>query len=864
MKKSLIILSVLLVIILGALIAVPIFFKDHIREAIDSEISRNINAKVYFNTEKIGVSLFKRFPDITLTLQDVGIVGVEPFEEDTLASLEAFDLTIDLISLILGDQIQLKSINLISPRIIILVNEDGQANYDILVESEDSKDKAGEETTLSVSIDSWKIRDGKLVYYDYSNDFLMALDEISHSGSGDFTMDIFDINTFTSIGRMMASYKDIEYLRDKRLEANIILNADLVSRKYTFRENTISINDLNFGFEGFIEMLENQYNLDLFFLGNNNSVKSILSLIPGLYTEDFKGIQADGILDFKGYIKGIYDEEKEINPAFNIQMSSENGRVKYPDLPESISNIQFDLNIDNNTGAYEETVLDLKKLHMDLGKNPVDAAIIIKNLTDYEIEAVVKASLDLKDMMKIYPLDSTDLSGIMDIDLAIHGVYDTVRHTIPTTGDVYIKDLYFKSNDLPHGLRIESSIVSFSTKNVDVKEFKGAIGNSHLALKGYLSNYIDYFIDDKGVLTGKFDFSSDFVDMNEWMAGEEEAEIEADTSSVEVIKIPGNIDFVLDSRIDKVLYDNLELKGFKGQLVIRNGAIHFNEVGFNTLGGLFNLNGKYVTKDEDHPTFDFNLAIKDLSIPESYKYFITIQKLAPIAEIMAGSFSSDFKLKGELKKNFLPDLLTLSGSGLLDIATAAINGSQSKVISGIATASKLNNESVNVGLSNVILKSQIENGRVFTQPFNIRFGKNNALIAGSSGLDGSLDYNVKLDVPPQVIQTAGSFLSSLTGKEIKANAQDVKLNLKVTGSYDNPQIKILGAEMGESKQAAEEALKAAVEDEKEKAFEEADKMLEAETEKAPEEVQKILEEHEEEIEKAKDKLRNFFKKGGGR
>ena len=44
---------------------------------------------------------------------------------------------------------------------------------------------------------------------------------------------------------------------------------------------------------------------------------------------------------------------------------------------------------------------------------------------------------------------------------------------------------------------------------------------------------------------------------------------------------------------------------------------------------------------------------------------------------------------------------------------------------------------------------------------------------------------------------------------------------------------------------------------------EAEKLLEAEKETAPEEVQKILDDHEEEIEKAKTRLKKFFKKDGG-
>jgi len=864
MKKLLIILLVFLVIIVGALIAIPILFKDNIKAAIDSEISRNVNAKVYFDTNKIGVTFFKNFPNITLTLQDFGIVGVDTFQEDTLAAMDAFDLTVDFWSLIIGDKIQLKSINLINPRILILVHENGMANYDIMIESDESSaGELEEETALSVSIDNWIIKNGSLVYYDYSSNFLMALDGIEHSGSGDFSMDIFDMHTSTTIERMMASYEDVEYLKNKRLVADMILNIDLPNQRYTFMNNTFSVNDLDFGFEGFLEMPDDHYNMDIAFSGYNNSVKSILSLVPGAYTESFKDIQADGLLDFNGYIKGVYDESQNKNPSFNLRMSSTDGRIKYPDLPESITNIRFDLMVDNPSGVYEQTVIDLKQLHMDLGKNPLDAAIKIHNLVNYKVDAVVKANVDLEDILRFYPMEETDLTGKINADLTVNGVYDSIKHTIPIAGNVTIADLYYKSKDLPQGFRIASADVLLNTERIDVKSFKGAIGKSDLVLKGYLMNYYDYMMEENAVLDGKFDFTSTLVDLNEWITGEEEEDTEVeDTASLEVIKVPVNLDFVLDSRIDKVLYDNLELKDFKGQLIVQNGTLQFNEVGFNSLGGLFRINGLYDTGDEEHPKFDFDLSVKDLSIPESYRHFMTIQMLAPIAEIMEGSFSTNFKLNGELNKDFTPDLSTLSGKGLLNIAHAAIQGSRSKVISGITKVSNLNTESTNVGLTNVILNSQIENGRVFTQPFNVRFGKNNALIAGSSGLDGTLDYNIKMDVPPEVIQTADSLLSSVVGKDLNLNAKDIKLNLNVKGNYNDPKISILGAESGENKQAAEEALKAKVEVEKEKAIEEAEKMLEAETEKAPEEVQKILEEHEEEIEKAKDRLKKFFDKDG--
>jgi hypothetical protein len=873
MKKILLILTIVLIVLIGAVIAIPFLFKDNIKSAIDLEISKNVEANVYFDASKIGVSILKNFPNITLTLEDFGIVGKGIFENDTLAAIDAFEITVDLKNLITADQIKLKSINLVNPRIVVLVHEDGQANYNIIIERDKEPIEEKVETTgeMEISIDEWNIENGKVVYYDYASNLLMALDGLNHSGSGDFSMDVFDLNTSTSINRMMASYNDIEYLKNKELKAELVLHIDLANNLYSFGQNAISINDFNFGFEGFLEVLSDHYNMDITYLGKNNSVKSILSLIPRAYSEDFKDIHAEGMLNFQGQVKGIYNEQQKKNPSFNFQMSTENGLIRYPDLPESLNNIRFDLAVDNKSGELEQTVIDLQGIHLEIGGNPIDASVKINNLSDYDLKAIINAELDLNNILKIFPIEETELSGNIAADMIIEGVYDTLNHTIPVSGHLKVDNMYYSSKDLKQGFKIISSEVELSDKRIDVKTFEGNIGNSDISLKGYVKDYIDYIINEDALLVGEFDFKSDLFDVNEWMLEDDnniddKSELEAneDSASIESYNIPQNIDFVLESKINKVLYDNLELSDFEGQVVVRDGAIHFNEVGFSSLGGLFNIEGSFDTKPEENSSFDFDLNIEKLSIPESYKHLMTIQMLAPIAEIMDGNFSSNFKLKGEMGKDLSPDLSTLSGQGILNIANAAIKGSESEVISGITNVSKLTNQSTNVSLTDVVLNSQIENGRVFVQPFNVSFGKNNALIAGSNGLDGSLDYNVKLDVPQEIIQTAGSLLSSISGQEIGINSEDVKLNLKVSGDYNNPKIKILGAETGENNQAAEEALKATVEAEKEKAMVEAEKLLEAEKEKAPEEVQKVLEEHEEEIEKAKVRLKKFFKKDGGK
>ncbi len=867
MKKVVVILLVVVVVFIGIILAAPILFKDDLLRLLDKEIEKNIMAEVYFDPESVGLSLLKNFPNLTITLEDFGIVGVGEFSGDTLANVEAFDLTVNLKSVIAGDQIQLSSINLINPRVMILVLADGTANYDIAM---DTKETVATDTTneagLSLGIDRWSIQNGKIIYFDQASNTMVAMDGLNHTGSGDFSSSLFDMTTTTTIDNLMIRYGDITYLENKKLAADMVIQMDLDQSKYTLKENKISLNDFSIGLSGFVVINTEDYEINLTYEGKDNSIKSLLSLVPGTYKEGFEEISAEGQMDFNGNVTGIYNEERSQIPAFRLALTAKNGMIQYPGLPEAIRNIQIELMVNHEGNDLERTTIDLNKIHLDFGKNPVDASLKIKNLVDYEMVADIKAQLNLGDMMRIYPLKDTELSGNVNADIHIEGVYDSVKHIIPVSGKLDIKQLKYAGPDLPMNFGINQANAELTTNRITVDYFSGNLSNTDMDLSGYLNNYMAYLMEDNQPLQGEFDFKSKKLDLNEWMTSEDSVQmVVTDTVELEAVKIPENLDFVLHSEMDLLYYDNLELKNARGDIRIKDGVLKLENLDFNTLGGDFIVSGTYDTRDIEHPAFDFQMDVKKLSIPRAYHAFFTIKQLAPIANLMEGDFSTDFKLSGKLKPNMMPDLTTLSGAGVLEILNAAIKGADSKVISGITGLTNLSKESTNVTLMDVLMSTQIIDGRVLVQPFTISMGDNKAVVAGSHGLDGSLDYRLKLDVPPGLVQSATSLVSTAVGQDLNINAKDVKLNLGIGGTYRDPKISILGAETGGSEAAAKNALKAVVDEEKEKLAQEAEKKIDEQTENLLEQTDEIIEQEEvkEQVDKAKETLKQLLKKKGG-
>ncbi len=83
-------------------------------------------------------------------------------------------------------------------------------------------------------------------------------------------------------------------------------------------------------------------------------------------------------------------------------------------------------------------------------------------------------------------------------------------------------------------------------------------------------------------------------------------------------------------------------------------------------------------------------------------------------------------------------------AGLIKIAQASLT--QSKLISGVTSLTKLD-DTDNVTLKDVLMSASIDNGRFNVKPFDVKFGSYATNIAGSTGLNGSIDYTLKMNVP---------------------------------------------------------------------------------------------------------------------
>jgi hypothetical protein len=537
-----------------------------------------------------------------------------------------------------------------------------------------------------------------------------------------------------------------------------------------------------------------------------------------------EGLEMKGSYAVNLNAKGIYDSLKKTIPAIDAAMSLASGYVKSKEFPLPLQDMHFTSTVKNTSGKLAETFITVKDFSVLMDGEKFSADLLLQNLDDYTWDLKAKGGIDIEKMTKLFPVEGMTLAGKVKADIETKGKYSDVQaeryDKLPTSGTASLKDFKYVTKDLPTVTLSQAGMV-FDPKKIELQNVNGTIGKSDFNVSGSVLNYLGYIFGKNETIKGVVNFNSTLLDLNEFMSDTEEPAA-ADTAALSVIPVPQNIDFLLKSNVKTVKLMNYTMTNASGDVLVKDGVANLSGLKFNMLGGGFVVDGTYNTKDIAHPKYDLGLKIENVSMKEASSASSLVSTYAPIAGMVNGNFSTDFKISGELLKDMMPNMATVNGGGLIKIAQAALK--DSKLVSGITSLTKLSDAN-EVTMKDVLMSAAIKDGRLSVKPFDVKFGNYKTTITGSTGIDQSIDYTLKMDVPAGKLGTQlNGFLADKTGAKTDPNG-NVPVTIGLGGSVTSPSPKLI---MDEQKQQVKEAATAVAKEEGTKAIEKAVKGTEAE------------------------------------
>lgn len=798
MKKVLKIAGITLGVLLILILVLPFAFQGKIEKLVKQEGNKMLNAQ--FDFSALDISLIRNFPSASITLEDFWLKGAGEFQNDTLIQAGELTAAVNLFSLFGNSGYDISKIIIEDTKVKAIVLENGHPNWDVMKPSADTTDTEEtptESAPIRIKLQKLSIKDLSVSYDDRQGGMYAAINHLNATCSGDFGSERTTVDLSMETPSLTYRTGGIPFLNKARLEADMNVDADFANNKYTLKDNTISLNAIQVNIDGWAAMQKNGIGMDMKLNTNEVGFKELLSLIPAIYAKDFQDLKTDGKASLTAFAKGILGQDQV--PQFEVALDVKDGMFRYPSLPAGVENINIAANVKNAGGNIDATEITVSPFDFVLAGNPFSLKASVKTpVSDPDLQASAQGTLDLGKIKEVYPLEDMTLNGTIQADMNLAGKLSYIEKEqygqMKAAGSIRLNNMKLNLQDMP-AIDIQRSTFSFSPRYLQLSETTINIGQNDLTVDSRFENYLGYAL--KGsTLKGNLNISSNHIHVNDFISSdtttvqvpETHDSTTVSSSEAGVIRIPENIDFTMQANLKEVLFDKMKLETVSGVLTVKNGTVDMRNLSFNTMGGSITANGAYSAPKGVQPHLNAGFDMKGIGFAQAYEELGLVQQLAPIFSGLKGNFSGNLKINTPLDEKMSPVMQQVQGSGSL--STKDLSLSDVKFINQVADIVKKPSMK-DIQVKDLNLDFEIADGRVTTQPFDLKLGDYTMNLSGSTGLDQTIDYTGKITLPSGGI---GSKLGTV--------------DMTIGGTFTSPKVGIDMASL--AKNAAEQALKGLV------------------------------------------------------
>lgn len=791
MKTFVKVVALVVALVLVAALVVPIAFKGKIVEIVKREANDMLRAQLDF--EKLDISLLRHFPNASVELKGLTIVGQERFAGDTIVAAKRLSVVVNLMSLFGDGGYEVSKIVVATASVHAHKLADGAVNWDIVKSTSEQPDTLAtkEPSAFKLSIRDLRISGTTIRYEDDSTGMRFAAKPLALRLRGDLTTDKTNLDLQLRAEGMRFVSGGIPLLSGAEAELDAVIAADLKDNRFTFSNNKLRLNAIQVSLDGWVALLDNGVEVDLKAGCDKVQFKDVLSLIPAFYTREFRNLAAGGELSMALWARG-----KAVGtdlPAFEVKTEVRNGSFQYSSLPKAVTDINIAARISNPGGVMDLTVFDVSTFALKMAGNSASATLYATNLvSDPLFRASASGRVDLGAIKQVYPLEEgVELGGVIAADVKVSGRMSDVSQKryeqIGAQGTFVLEKIALHVDKLP-AVFIRRAAATITPQSMTLGDFGVTIGSSDITANGQLTGYIGYLLRGD-LLAGRLYVKSELLDLNEIISSmpAEAADTTAShsTQPAQVLVVPQNLNLSLATELRKVLFQKMVITDIAGQMRVADGAVSLDGLSLHVFGGRAGATGSYSTAaDSAHPQLKLSADIAGASFARTFEELETVQKLVPLFAKTGGDYAMSLNLSTTLDAQMSPDLTTLNAAGEIRSSNIQIQN----IAAFDALAKALKNDALRqIEAKDVSIRFTIRDGRISTQPFDLKLGGATINLSGSTGLDQTIDYTARVALP-----------ASVTGGILQA------VNVGIGGTFSAPKITL------DMKEAAEQAVKNAL------------------------------------------------------
>ncbi|MDR2921590.1 MAG: AsmA family protein [Tannerella sp.] len=360
------------------------------------------------------------------------------------------------------------------------------------------------------------------------------------------------------------------------------------------------------------------------------------------------------------------------------------------------------------------------------------------------------------------------------------------------SGELTAQDASVRTPYFPIPIRMRESDMKFTTNTLSLAKVHMHLGNSDFVLKGEIEG-IRRALLNNGKVTAKMTLEADSMDFNELITaavtGSEYTQKDmvekdsissfvldetneskliaanADTAQLGVFVVPRNLDIEFNTRIKNGRFSDIHIKNTRGQIILRDQAVHLPRFMLNTDIGSTFVTMVYKAPDTKGAHLGFEINVKRINVKELIEAMPVIDELTPMLRSFEGVVDCNITAITELDSMMnirLPQTTAscyMSGQNLV-----LLDG---ETFSEISKMLMFKNKNRNV-IDSLSVEMILEEEKLMIFPFQVSMDRYTAAVGGVQNLDMSFNYHIT------VLKSPVPF----------------KLGLNISGTPDNMKIRL--------------------------------------------------------------------------
>lgn len=761
-------------------LALSVFlFKDKIIKNFIEAANQKLNTPVKIG--KIDVSVFQKFPQLSIVFTDVSIEDSHPGQYPLLTA-DKISFQLNPIEVYRG-KYNIKGLEIVNSETNLKVNEAGVNNYTILKEN---NAESSEETTVGVELKNVVLKEAFVRYVDYKNNQDLIFNSENLSASIKSYNSVYTIHANGDLTTEKIKIEKTSLFEGKTFGIKTKLTYNDAEQSLTIEPSELNLKGSRFAVAGSYHW-KTTSTIDLKVDGENTNIQTLLSLLPETASSTFAQYQSTGDTYFTASLKGPITATK--NPSLSVEFGLRKATIFHPDTKAQIKEASVEGSFaSSNITDLRQASLVLKNVSGTLNNEVFEASLVVQDFIDSEVIFRFKGKVDGAALLGFYPVpDIKDFSGSFVTDFAFEGKLSWLKNRstaqkATTNGTIEMQNLNFVYGENKLPVQNLNGSLQFSNNDLALSNVSLKAGNSDFMLNGFFKNIITFLLFDNQPIGIEADVRSSFVDLDQLFAVGFSSDKKASNDYSFSISPNLNLNFNCDIQLLK--YQRFSAHKLKGDLLVKDEVAVSRNIKLKTMGGDVSLSG--IVDAKNHKAIDVLTSAKLNGIYLDSVFYVF--------KNFDQDFIEDHHLKGQAIADVsvemvLNEKLKLFPETLIaDISMTVKNGE----LNNFEPLKSLNKYLDDEGLSKLRfadLKNDIhiEKKTIYIPQMQIRSNVTTLQISGTHTFDQHIDYRIvapmrnkrKVD-----ITEAGNALEEENGQ--------MKLFLKITGTTDNYKVQYDG------------------------------------------------------------------------